>query len=301
MNTTASVLLQPDFMRPAPLPVRALFALAGGLFPQTLAGFIVGRMLRPRRGTRTLRPEAVTGARILRIPHAGQYLNAYLWGTQGPLVLLVHGWEGWIDDMSAFLPPLRRAGFSVAALELPAHGQSPLQTTDVHDMAAALHSFAACADRELGRLHAVIAHSLGAAATVKFLAGRGTALPRVSLIAPGGELAAELQRLSRQLALPPACVVALRQRLEAHYGLAIEHCSSRRLAAQLQVPALVVHDRRDRLVPFAEGHALARELRGARFIATDGLGHHRILSDAALVGQVSAFCTRIDRPATIAA
>ena len=295
MNTTAAVRLQPNLMKPAPLPVRALFALAGKLFPQTLAGFIAGRMLRPRRGTRTLQPEAVAGARLLRIAHGEHHLNAYLWGTQGPLVLLVHGWEGWIDDMGAFVPPLRRAGFSVAALELPAHGQSALQATDVHDIAAALHSFAAYADRELGRLHAVIAHSLGAAATVKFLTRCSTALPRVSLIAPGGELAAELQRLSQQLALPPACVAALRQRLEAHYGLAIEDCSSRRLAAQLQVPALVVHDRHDHLVPFAEGHALARQLRGARFIATDGLGHHRILSDTALVGQITAFCTHITR------
>jgi pimeloyl-ACP methyl ester carboxylesterase len=42
---------------------------------------------------------------------------------------------------------------------------------------------------------------------------------------------------------------------------------------------LVVHDEDDRAVPFEGGYRLSRAWPGARFRATNGLGHARILRD----------------------
>lgn len=302
-SATTPLLLQTGFMKPAPLPVRALFALTGYLFPQALGQFIALRMLRPRRQVRPQRWDTVRAAQLLRVRCGDDSLNAYLWGTHGPLVLLVHGWEGWVSDLDAWVAPLCASGCRVLALELPAHGQSLAQTTDVHGMAEAIGALADYAVSGIGRPHAIIAHSLGAAAVVRYLSSRPAASPRprLALLAPAGELAAELQRIGWQLGLPTACRTVIRMRLEQRYRQPIEECSTRRLAMALDLPALVVHDRRDRIVPFTEGQALARSLRDARLYVTDGLGHHRLLDDAEVIRQVLAFCAPAAHPVRVAA
>jgi hypothetical protein len=51
----------------------------------------------------------------------------------------------------------------------------------------------------------------------------------------------------------------------------------------------VVHDRDDSINPFADGVAYAHAIRGAELLATQGLGHRKILKDAAVLGKVAIF------------
>ena len=51
---------------------------------------------------------------------------------------------------------------------------------------------------------------------------------------------------------------------------------------------LVVHDREDRFVPFAEGQALVAAWPGSELLEATGLGHHRLLRDAGIVDRVAA-------------
>lgn len=52
---------------------------------------------------------------------------------------------------------------------------------------------------------------------------------------------------------------------------------------------LVVHDLDDRHAPFSDGEALARACPGARLLATSGLGHEGVLTDAAVTQGVAEF------------
>src|SRR3712207_4760890 len=61
------------------------------------------------------------------------------------------------------------------------------------------------------------------------------------------------------------------------------------IAARMTAPALLVHDRSDDVVPFAEGAAIAATWPGARLLSTEGLSHRRILSDPAVVAEVVRF------------
>jgi pimeloyl-ACP methyl ester carboxylesterase len=51
----------------------------------------------------------------------------------------------------------------------------------------------------------------------------------------------------------------------------------------VRAAALVIHDRGDREVSFGSGLKLARAWKGARLVATDGLGHNRILREPDVV------------------
>jgi pimeloyl-ACP methyl ester carboxylesterase len=52
---------------------------------------------------------------------------------------------------------------------------------------------------------------------------------------------------------------------------------------------LVVHDEGDEIIPFAEGQQIAAAWPGAVLHATRGLGHNRILRDAAVVQAAVEF------------
>ena len=270
----------------APPLVRTLFRIAGSLMPETVGGFLAGRMLRPRRRKPHNYSDRLRGATSLKINAECGMVNASLWGKGARTMLLMHGWEGDRSDFSELAPALVEAGFAVVAVEAPAHGDSALRDTDVHAMAEAL---SAVADH-IGPVYGVIAHSLGAAAAVQLLSGGRHMAARLVLLAPGGELACEVRRLGQTLALSDRCVAALNARLEQHYGMPVDMCSTSRLARMLQVPALVIHDRDDQVVPFLEGSQVARSLPGARFFATEGLGHRRLLRDPGVIAATVDFC-----------
>ena len=65
-------------------------------------------------------------------------------------------------------------------------------------------------------------------------------------------------------------------------------------ARHLKIPALVVHDRRDREVAWEDGRAITGSWKGSRLLTTEGLGHRRILSDGGVLEAVLDF---VDHPA----
>jgi pimeloyl-ACP methyl ester carboxylesterase len=60
-------------------------------------------------------------------------------------------------------------------------------------------------------------------------------------------------------------------------------------------PLLLVHDRDDRRVPFAESERLLEvNATAARLVVTEGFGHNRILRSDAMLDAVTAFLTAPD-------
>jgi pimeloyl-ACP methyl ester carboxylesterase len=81
--------------------------------------------------------------------------------------------------------------------------------------------------------------------------------------------------------------------IERRVGIRMSELVVPRLAAGLSTPALVVHDRADAEVPWNDGAAIATAWPGARLVATEGLGHRRILRDRHVVSGAASFV--IDR------
>jgi pimeloyl-ACP methyl ester carboxylesterase len=250
----------------------------------------------PRRHPRPAREQAVlaTGRPFtidvaLRSPHwrgAHRRIAAWRWGI-GPTVLLVHGWEGRGSQLGAFVEPLVRAGLSVVAFDAPGHGDSPgrrLYLTDQADCVAA-------AARAAGRLHAIIAHSFGAAAVL--LAHRRGAIDakRNVMIAPNALIDDTLARFARSLALDDREREMFEHQLANQSGVPLDLLRIEHLVGTRDAALLVVHDRADREVPFAHGERLAAAWRQARLHATVGLGHRRILRDDRVVTETVEFVT----------
>ena len=61
------------------------------------------------------------------------------------------------------------------------------------------------------------------------------------------------------------------------------------MASRIRVPTLVVHDRGDGINAFADGQAFAHAIQGAQLLATEGLGHRKLLKDPLVLARIALF------------
>jgi pimeloyl-ACP methyl ester carboxylesterase len=243
---------------------------------------------RRRRPSFSPRPDAVE-----RFSAGGRRVTSYLWDGGGPTVVLVHGWGGSSGDLASFVSPLRDAGRRVVAIDLPAHGRSPGRRLNLAQAAGAVEM---CLRREPS-VEAVIAHSFGVPATV-LAAGKGAPLPRAVLISGPVSMEPYLQHFEQVLGLAPEIRAGIRARVRrvlTEGGIGTMELGA--VAPRLQGRALVIHDRGDREVPFLSAQALHRAWPGAELLATEGLGHRRLLADPAVIDRAVRFAVGWDSAA----
>ena len=218
--------------------------------------------------------------------HAGRHrLASYIWQGGGPTVVLVHGWNGTSGDLSAIVAPLRDTGRRVVAIDLPAHGRSTGRFSDLPEAADAVEAVL----RREPSVEAVIAHSFGVPATV-LAAARGAPMPRAVLIS--GPIAVEpyLQKFIQILGLSAATRAGIQKRLRAKLEQTrLPSADLSTLAPRLTTKGLIVHDRSDREVPFLSALTLNRAWTGSELLATEGLGHRKLLADSSVVERAVQF------------
>ena len=262
------------------------FAATRLLFPE-LAGALAERLfLTPPRA----RDAAATAldlidARSSIVEHKGRSIVTWRWGSRdAPAVLLAHGWGGNAAQMRAFVFPLLSAGYRVIAYDQPAHGVSEGGLTGLPDFADVLAEVA----WHHGEVEGVIAHSLGGAAATLAIS-RGLRVGRVVLIGASLDVSFYSRQFARWYWIPKRALEAMQAAVEERFGVRWADLDMARLAPRLAAPALMIHDRGDRLVPWRQGAAFARGWPGARLLSTRGLGHRRILQDEHVASLAAQF------------
>jgi pimeloyl-ACP methyl ester carboxylesterase len=236
-------------------------------------------------------------ARSSYVEYRGRQLATWRWGPlDAPAVLLAHGWGGYSAQMRGFVPRLLAEGYRVVAYDQPAHGLSEGKLTGLPDFAGALAAVAA----SHGGVRHVVAHSLGAVATAIALS-RGLALQSAVLVSAPSDLVGYSRRFARWFWMPERLRRAMQAAIEERFGLRWFELELPRLAPRLKTPALVIHDRADAVVPWAQGAALARAWPGARLLTTEGLGHGRILESDAATRAAADFVAGRSAVASLAA
>jgi pimeloyl-ACP methyl ester carboxylesterase len=262
---------------------------------------------------RRLLPSAVTPQRDTRpftILTATQRVTGVEMG-EGPTVLLVHGWEGQVSDFSSLIPPLLKARYRIIAFDLPAHGGTRERVQRINPDAANKHlelffgkaaeqifqgetaSIPACAtaclavQQRFGTFHAVIGHSVGAliaaqATTSGLSCGRLVAIAAPARYETCARRFAEHSRLHSDET--EEMIVALET-----MRTQVRTISLPDIAQSQNIPALFIHSRDDRVVPFSDSAESVGSWRNARFLQLDGLGHRRILNFPDVIRSVTNF------------
>ena len=205
-------------------------------------------------------------------------LSALRWG-QGPAVLLMHGWEGRPTQFAALITALVDAGYTVVALDGPAHGRSPGREANVVLFARAM--LAAAAERP--PLQAVLGHSMGGASAMLAVQLGLRTETLVSIAAPARILGV-LRGFARYVRLPPKARSAFIRQVEKDVGM--------RAAAldvahyQLDMPGLIVHAEDDSFVSVKESQLIHEAWFDSRLLRLEEGGHQRVLADPRVIDGV---------------
>ena len=93
----------------------------------------------------------------------------------------------------------------------------------------------------------------------------------------------------KQIGLPAHLLDSIWTKFEKEYGFDWRELPVRAPRHASTIPALVIHDRDDREVPYASADRIVRAWPDATLVTTEGLGHRRILRDASVIERVVAF------------
>lgn len=202
---------------------------------------------------------------------------------EGPLVLLVHGWEGGASQLLAMAHQFVELGFRVALFDMPAHGDAPGWTTNLREFSDILNHLA----RRMGPVHALVGHGLGGTASL-LSAARGLDVGGVVAVSPEPSLDFGWCRFARTFGLSPRGEEYLGRRLEKRTGMSRDEARLGTLPAPA-VPTLIVHDVFDRVVPLRHSRELHDRWLSNVLIETCGFGHRRILQAQSALRSIAAF------------
>jgi pimeloyl-ACP methyl ester carboxylesterase len=278
---------------------------ASALLAPDLAGAWAERLFLtpPRPEDAVLASLDLIDAKSGLLEHKGRAIATWTWGArsrEAPAVLLAHGWGGNAAQMRGFVFPLLSAGYRVVAFDQPAHGVSEGKLSGLPDFAEVLAEVAGYAGEGQGGIEGVVAHSLGGAATALAIA-RGLKARRVVLIGTSLDVGAHARRFARWHGMPERVREAMQAAIEERFGVRWSQLDVAKLAPRLAAPALVIHDREDRAVPWTEAARFAGLWPQARLLLTRGLGHRRILEDESVTRAATDFIAGRSAVAEVAA
>lgn len=245
----------------------------------------------------------MTGAAIPGfVDVGGRRIRHRVLGDSGPVVVMVHGFGGSLDAWSANQAALAAGGRTVAALDLPGHGESSLDVGS-----GSLDELAACVRDYLDaigvdRVH-LVGHSMGAAVCLALADAHPGRVQSLTLVGPAGfgqkinaefirglvaaRSREELEPLMRQLYADPdrvtdaevqrlvvskqraGAVEALAKIASSRYGGTPSGRALRDVAGT--VPTLILWGAADTIVPPPPAEELARA--GVSVHVLPGRGH----------------------------
>lgn len=229
---------------------------------------------------------------IVRIPGirgTGVDVVTYEWGAGERIVLLAHGWQSRASMFAPLVRELRSDGFRVLAFDGPANGDSPGRHTYVVDHLDVIGELT----RRDGPWHAIIGHSFGALAALMAVHG-GVPATRVVGIASAADPRIFVDGFGAMLGLDAPTRDALATRYAARDFTGqpdpFERYSAVRHPLPAGTPLLLVHDRGDLRIPFAQSERLLEANSDhARLLATEGLSHNRVLRADVTLDAVMEF------------
>ena len=196
-------------------------------------------------------------------------IQTYQWKGNKETVLLAHGWESNSNRWRYEIEQLQTEGYNVIALDGPAHGGSGSTTFN-----AILYSEFINIVSEKFKPSAFIGHSVGGMALVIFLKKQTYihAKKLVLLGAPSG-FKGIMKRYKEMMGYNQNVSVGIDTYIELKFGHPPHYFSTADFAKDIHAKGLLIHDKKDRIIPYQDALDIDTQFKNAKLISTEGLGH----------------------------
>jgi len=242
---------------------------------------------RPQRFKRPIREQEMHEHALkisCSVPKIGKEIQVFRLAGKGAKVLLLHGWSGRGTQLFAFADELKKSNAEIVTFDMPAHGQSPGNKTNILELVECIKEL----DVTFGPFDHAVAHSMGSMALLRAMRD-GVSMKSAAIIGSGDKIRNVFYRFSEQLQFSGKVTERMIQTVEKQFGMNLESYSSSMSLEHLDIPLLIVHDQDDKETPFAYSKTLHKIANNSELLLTSGLGHHRILRDSMTIQHVVQF------------
>jgi pimeloyl-ACP methyl ester carboxylesterase len=268
--------------------LRSYFALLSFIWPARagLKAFYLFQKTR-RLPVRKAERDFFEQAEFYELAHPRENIPVYEMGDRnGKLVILVHGWESHAGSMGALAVALAAEGNRVVLLDLPAHGRSRLVRTNLRDCREALRAL--IFHLRPVQPFSIVTHSFGSAVASFALADSRYQVDTFIMLTSPNRLIDIFRDFARLIGLGKSAFEYVLRRADEILQESVRLARVEDKVARIPLRKLVViHDRYDKIIPYANATAIAGALPEAELITLENAGHYRMLWNQEVINTVT--------------
>ncbi|MEM9338945.1 MAG: alpha/beta hydrolase [Bacteroidota bacterium] len=225
-------------------------------------------------------------AEVMESNYKGDKIISYRWGTEGPKILLCHGWRSKIADFRRMINAFLSQGYVVEGVDMRAHGKSEGKHTALPEYRDIIKNHYV----KHGPYDTVIGYSLGGIASGMVLSELTDLLhPKNYFILAGPPYVRYFFKdIVNDVGCNHAVYEAMCRLVQDYYHQPIDHFDLRTKADVFnQINTHLIYCENDQMIPFDKGQELAAYWPSASFVRTKGLGHYRIIANNSIINYIS--------------
>tara|TARA_R110000868_G_scaffold259432_3_gene517669 strand:+ start:540 stop:1367 length:828 start_codon:yes stop_codon:yes gene_type:complete len=196
-------------------------------------------------------------------------IQSYQWQGNKPTVLLVHGWESNSYRWKDLIKKLKSEDYNIISIDAPAHGNSGSKIFN-----AILYSECIHVVINHFNIHTIIGHSVGGTASAIALHNYKISAVKklISLGAPANFIAL-VKNYRKMMGFNKTVMKAMDAYYFKHFGHLPEYFTVANYSKNIQAKGLIIHDRKDRIIPYKDAIEITRHYKNSKLVKTVGFGH----------------------------
>lgn len=238
----------------------------------------------PRKGRyNDEQKHVVESAFFEEICYNNMKIATYRWVGKGKTVLLAHGWESNSSRWEYILKDLKEQDYNIIALDAPAHGRS-----DGKQFNAILYSEFISEVVKRFQPDVLMGHSVGGMASIFSIhLNELNSIEKVILLGAPAHFTGVFSRYKSMMGYNTKISKGLDNIVLERFGHPVSYFSTANFTETIAAKGLIIHDKKDRIIPYEDGQLLANHYKNSELITTTGFGHS--LKDASLTPQIIEF------------
>ena len=228
-------------------------------------------------------PEILKGAEAVAFDFDGKIIQTYIWKGNETVLFLIHGWESNSARWKKALPYIIKSGYTIVAIDAPAHGLSSGRDFNAHKYSQYIHHVAKMYPPKI-----LIGHSIGGKACLHYQTIHNNLnVEKIVVLGAPSDFKVIFENYVSLLGLNSKVNNELINFYKENFNLSNQEIGGPLFSDNKNLKGLIAHDLEDTVVSFAEAKKNANAWKEAVFIETKGLGHS--MNDEELFEKIREF------------
>ena len=272
--------------------LRFYFSTLGKITPALSSKLLIKLFSTPQtKKVRQREKVVLKGALHKKVTIEGHDIQVYEWGQGEKIAYLLHGWEGNGGSMGAFVSPLSQMGYKVITFDGPAHGKSSGKTANILLFSQVFKGIVG----QYGPAEIIISHSFGTSVMLYSAVKHGIQPKAATLLSGNDKVEDIFHEFAQLMNLDQTQENRLFDTIKSDFNIDARELIMSEYAKKSGIQkALLIHDKNDRIIPYSNTEALAKNWPAAKVLPVENTGHYKMLWAPAVINPTIAFFKALD-------